>query len=45
MGGLSQYLDIDASMLRLAAVFLMVITGFLPLFLTYVVAWIIIPEG
>jgi len=44
-GGLGQYLSVDPTLLRLAAVFVCVATGFLPVAVTYIVAWIIIPEA
>lgn len=43
-GGLGEYLDADANLIRLIFVLLLLITGFVPFGLTYVVAWIILPE-
>jgi len=44
-GGLGEMLNIDPTLIRLAFVFLGVATGVLPLVVTYIVGWIIIPEG
>ena len=43
-GGIGQTYDVDPTLIRLAWVFLCVITGVLPLLLTYIVAWVIIPD-
>jgi phage shock protein PspC (stress-responsive transcriptional regulator) len=43
-GGLSQMTGIDSTLIRLALVFLCLITGILPLIATYIVAGIITPE-
>jgi phage shock protein C len=43
-GGLAEYFHIDATIIRLAAVFLCFITGIAPLILVYLISWIIIPE-
>jgi phage shock protein PspC (stress-responsive transcriptional regulator) len=37
--------DVDPSVLRLVMVFLGLGTGILPLLVTYLVGWIIIPKG
>ena len=44
-GGIAEVYNIDPSLLRLLAVFLGVATGFLPLLITYLVGWIILPKG
>jgi len=44
-GGIAEVYRIDASLLRLIMVFLGVATGVLPLIVTYIVGWIIIPQG
>ncbi len=44
-GGLGELYDIDPTILRLIAVLLFLITGFFPMLFTYIVAWIIIPDG
>ncbi|HEY7680334.1 MAG TPA: PspC domain-containing protein [Terriglobia bacterium] len=44
-GGIGEVYGVDATLLRLAAVFLGLATGLLPLIVTYVVGWIIIPKG
>ena len=43
-GGIGETYDIDPTLVRLAMVFLCVATGILPLVITYLVAWFIIPE-
>ena len=44
-GGLGDLMNVDPTMLRLAAVFLCIITGVIPLLFTYIVGCIIIPAG
>lgn len=44
-GGLGELYDVDPTILRLIAVLLLLITGFFPVLFTYLVAWIIIPDG
>jgi phage shock protein PspC (stress-responsive transcriptional regulator) len=43
-GGLSEMLKADSTLIRLAFVFLCIITGILPLVITYIIAGIITPE-
>jgi len=43
-GGLSEMLSIDSTLIRLALVFLCLLTGILPLVVTYIIAGIITPE-
>ena len=43
-GGLGDYFEIDANLLRLIAVLLFLISGFFPVLITYVIAWIILPD-
>jgi len=43
-GGIANYLAVDATVVRLVVVILAIITGFLPLTLAYLVAWVIIPR-
>ncbi len=44
MGGLGEYLNVDPNIVRLLAVVVWVITGFIPLLIAYLVAWMILPE-
>ncbi|MDD5766092.1 MAG: PspC domain-containing protein [Candidatus Marinimicrobia bacterium] len=44
-GGLGEMLSIDSTIIRLAVVFATIITGFFPMIVTYIIGWIIIPEG
>ena len=43
-GGIGQTYDIDPTLVRLAAVFLCFASGILPLILTYIIAWVIVPK-
>ena len=44
LGGLGDYFEIDSNVLRLLAVLLFLISGFFPVLITYIIAWIIIPD-
>ena len=43
-GGIGTLIKIDPAFLRLLFLFLFFITGIIPLLLTYIIGWIIIPE-
>jgi phage shock protein PspC (stress-responsive transcriptional regulator) len=43
-GGLAEMLGADSTIIRLALVFLCLLTGILPLVVTYIIAGIITPE-
>jgi phage shock protein C len=43
-GGLGDMFNIDPTIVRLGAVFLDVLTGIVPLVVTYIIGWVIIPE-
>jgi len=43
-GGIGQTYDIDPTLVRLVVVFLCFATAILPVVLTYLTAWIIVPE-
>ena len=43
-GGIGQTYDIDPTLVRLVVVFLCFATAILPVLLTYLAAWIIVPE-
>ena len=43
-GGLSEYFEVDPTIIRLLTVVLAVVTGFFPLLIGYLIAWIIIPK-
>ena len=43
-GGLGEMLSVDPTLVRLICVFLCVATAILPLLITYLVGWIIVPE-
>ncbi|MBI3895309.1 MAG: PspC domain-containing protein [Acidobacteria bacterium] len=44
-GGISEIYEVDPSLLRLLFVFLGIATGVFPLLITYLLGWIIIPNG
>ena len=44
-GGLSEIFKIDANLVRIGLVFLALITYIYPAIITYLVAWMILPEG
>ncbi len=43
-GGIGESYDIDPTLVRLTVVFLCLATGILPLVLTYIIAWAIVPK-
>ena len=43
-GGLAEYFDVDPTLIRLLTAILAVVTGVLPLFFVYLLAWMIIPR-
>jgi phage shock protein C len=43
-GGIGETYDIDPTLVRLAIVFLFFATAIIPVVLTYLAAWIIVPE-
>ena len=43
-GGLARFFDMDSTILRLILVVICVLTAFVPLLVSYVVGWLIIPE-
>ena len=44
LGGIGEYFRVDATLLRVAFVFLFVFTGFVPFGLIYLLLWPIIPS-
>lgn len=44
LGGIAEFFKIDPTIVRLIYIGLMIITGFAPMILSYIIAWIIIPE-
>jgi phage shock protein PspC (stress-responsive transcriptional regulator) len=44
-GGIAEVYGLDASLLRLVAIFLGVATGVVPMLVTYLVGWLILPKG
>ena len=43
-GGIGDYFRVDSTLIRLAAVFLCIITGIAPLVFVYAIGWLVIPE-
>jgi len=43
-GGIAEYIDIDPTIVRLVTVVLGIITGIIPFFIGYILAWIIVPR-
>jgi phage shock protein C len=44
-GGIGELYNLDPNLLRIIAVLLFLISGFFPVLFTYIIAWIIIPDG
>ena len=44
-GGLGEIYELDSNLIRIAFVFLALITHVLPLVITYFIAWLILVEG
>ena len=44
-GGFGEVYSIDPTLVRLMCVFLLICTGILPLLITYIVGWAIVPKG
>ncbi|MEK7638907.1 MAG: PspC domain-containing protein [Patescibacteria group bacterium] len=45
LAGLANYFDQDPALFRLAAVVFLIVTGFFPGLLFYLVAWVIMPKS
>jgi len=43
-GGIGETYDIDPTLIRLGLVFLCLVTAIIPVTLTYLVGWLVIPE-
>ncbi|MBC7766529.1 PspC domain-containing protein [Arenimonas sp.] len=44
LGGLAEYFNVDSTIIRLAFVFILIITGFIPGILFYIFAALMIPK-
>jgi phage shock protein C len=44
-GGLGEVYNIDPNVLRLVAVLVLLASGVMPVLVTYVVAWFLLPDG
>jgi len=42
-GGIGEIYGVDPTLLRLICVFVALITGIVPVLITYIIAWIVIP--
>ncbi len=42
-GGLGEMFSIDSTLIRLAVVFIGLVTGILPIIIAYIVGWMIVP--
>jgi phage shock protein C len=42
-GGIGEFFDIDPTLVRLAFIFLGIVTGLIPFIIGYVIAWWIVP--
>lgn len=45
LGGIGEVYNVDPNLLRLLAILLLFATGVLPAVITYIVAWVILPDG
>lgn len=45
IGGLGEYLNVDANALRLVTILVGFFTGIFPVVIAYIVAWMILPEA
>ena len=43
-GGLGEYFDVDPNLVRLGVFLLALTTGIIPVLVTYLAAWLILPE-
>ncbi len=44
LGGIAEYFKVDATLIRIIYIILLFITGVVPLFFCYMIAWMIMPE-
>ena len=43
-GGIGETYDIDPTVIRLATIFLFLVTAIIPVLVTYILSWIFLPE-
>lgn len=43
-GGIAEYFDVDPTLVRLIMILILIFTGFVPMIIVYLIAWVIIPE-
>ncbi len=44
-GGIGEVYGVDSNLLRLLGILLVLATGVLPVLVTYLIAWMILPDG
>ena len=44
-GGIGEMMGVDPNIIRLLMVFVSIFTAVMPALITYVVAWVLLPEG
>jgi phage shock protein C len=44
-GGIGEEFGVDGNIVRLMTVFACIVSGVIPLIITYIVGWIILPKG
>ena len=44
-GGIGEVYEVDSNLMRLLGVLLVLATGVLPVLVTYLIAWMILPDG
>lgn len=44
IGGMAEYFNVDASLLRLIFAFVFIFTGLFPMVLVYIIWWVVVPE-
>lgn len=43
-GGLAEYIGVDSNLIRLGLILIALATGLLPVLITYIIGWAILPE-
>ena len=43
-GGIGEFLEVDPTLIRLATVFVCLVTGIVPVVVAYIVGWLIVPK-
>lgn len=45
LGGLAEYFDVDSTLIRVLFIFILIMTGFIPGMLFYIIVTLIIPKN